>query len=139
MTADNVVDSVSFNGILLAVNGTLNDWKIEKTFTFNSCDQSNPGSLVINATDLSGSNHCSAGGLIMLCIANDTSSPWHNFFTDDTNWINNEDNSTPCSLQNGFLPAAVKRMPIVADMVNVGAKKIWAESKTVSLKGTPPT
>ena len=140
LTVDNVVDSVSHNGALLQVIGTLDDWKMEKSFTFTSCDNSNPGSIVINGTDSNPDNHCQWGGLLMVCTADDTTSPWHNFVTDDTNWVNNEDDTPPCSEQTGFIPAASNQgITFIADMVDAGAKKIWVESPTVSLKGTPPT
>ena len=135
-----MVDSVSINGVLLTVDGELDNWEVEKTFTFSACDNSNPGSLVINGTDSNGNQHCKNGGMIMMCTADDTTSPWHNFFTDDTNWVNNVDDSTPCTEQTGFIPAASnKGITFITDMVDAGAKKIWVESQSVSLKGTPPT
>ena len=74
----------------------------------------------------------------MICKADDETSPWHNFVTDDTNWVNSEDDTAPCSEQNGFIPAASTRgIAFITDMINAGAKKIWSDTASVSLVGKP--
>ena len=52
-TVDNVVDSATYNGITLAITGDENlaDWSIKKSVTFESCDDSSPGTLVIKGSD----------------------------------------------------------------------------------------
>ena len=111
---------------------------MEKTFKFASCDNANPGELVINGTDSNSNNWCSNGGLILMCTARNSTSPWHEFKSDTENWVNNEDNSTPCTNEDGFIPAAMNQnIGFIVDMFNNGASKIWADSKMVSLKGSP--
>ena len=52
-TIDNVVDSVTYDGITLAVTSEegLDNWTIEKSVTFESCFDSRPGTLVIKGSD----------------------------------------------------------------------------------------
>ena len=79
LTIDNRIDSVSYNGLEMAVTGPLTD----------SCDQSHryePGVLTIEGWDYQTENDCLYGGLLLHCIANDISNPWHNFVTDQTHW-----------------------------------------------------
>ena len=138
MTIDDIVDSVSYNGDVLDVQGVLDNWRMEKTFNFITCDNNNPGDLVINGTDSNPNNWCSNGGMILMCTANDTTSPWHEFASNDKDWVNNVDNSTLCTNEDGFIPAARRQnIGFIVDMVNNGASKIWADSRTVSLRGTP--
>ena len=79
LTIDNRIDSVSYNGLEMAVTGPLTD----------SCDQSHryePSVLGIEGWDYQTENDCLYGGLLLHCIANDISNPWHNFVTDQTHW-----------------------------------------------------
>ena len=50
-TVDNVVQEVKYNGVTLAVSGTLNDWTKEKNIEFESCDKKDPGKLSIKGRD----------------------------------------------------------------------------------------
>jgi len=132
LTIDNRVDSVSYNGLELAVTGTLDNYLIEKSFNFNSCDQYRPGVLTIKGfdTNLAREDNCWYGGLLLHCIANDISNPWHNFVTDQTHW-KVSDGSTPCSKNNGWISYHFKKMK------DAGAIKIWSNAKRVTLIGTP--
>ena len=52
-TIDNVVDSATYGGNTLTIMGDdLSDWKKEKSVTFESCDDSSPGTLVIKGSDI---------------------------------------------------------------------------------------
>ena len=140
MTIDNTVDSVSYNGYLLQVEGDVEDWEIEKTFKFSSCYNNNPGELIINGTDHDKSNHCLNGGMMLLCTAQDQSSPWHNFASDLDNWVDNVNNSTLCSDEGSGSMVNIgleNKVKIIEDLHNKGAKKIWSDNKVASLRGTP--
>ena len=52
LTIDNVIDSVTYNGIPLEVTGNTRMHTSENSFTFVSCYKSNPGVLTISGTDL---------------------------------------------------------------------------------------
>merc|ERR1712107_885251 len=138
MTIDNIVDSVSYNGDVLEVQGVLDNWEMEKTFQFITYDNNNPGDLVINGTDWNANNWCSNGGMMLMCHASDTTSPWHGFASNDKEWVNNVDNSTLCTNEDGFIPAALqKNIAFIDGLFKNGANKVWADSPTVSLRGTP--
>ena len=138
-TIDNTVNSVTHDGVALTIDGQLDNLTKVKTVQFN-CTSENPGSLVISGSDDDTfddpSRHCTFAGLILHCIAFDQSNPWHNFVSDDTNWVD-ENNLTPCaSTTGGFLDSGLS---FVNDMLGNGAKKIWATRKDVTLTGTPPS
>ena len=140
MTIDNTVDSVSYNGYVLQVEGNMNDWKKEKTFKFSSCYNNNPGELIINGTDSDKSEHCLRGGMMLLCAAADQTSPWHNFGSDLDNWVDNANNSTICSDEGSgsFVYNGLENnVQIIEDLHNKGAKKIWVDNNVASLRGTP--
>ena len=127
LTIDNRIDSVSYNGLEMAVTGPLTD----------SCDQSHryePGVLTIEGWDYQTENDCLYGGLLLHCIANDISNPWHNFVTDQTHW-KVSDGSTPCTDDNGWI---VRRTDTyIKKMKDAGAIQIWSNAQTVRLVGTP--
>ena len=51
-TVDNRVQWAEYNGNTLSITSSdLNDWTQEKSVTFESCDQSSPGTLIINGID----------------------------------------------------------------------------------------
>ena len=51
-TIDNVVDSASYGGNTLTITSDdLSDWSKEKSVTFESCDDSSPGTLEIKGSD----------------------------------------------------------------------------------------
>ena len=140
MTLDNDVHSVSYNGKELQVEGVLDDWEEGKTFSFSSCDDNNPGELVINGTDWNENDHCLKGGMMLMCTAENSTSPWHNFGSNLENWVDNEDNSTLCSNEgSGSMVSSGLRdqVGIILDLHGKGAKKIWSHKNVTSLKGTP--
>ena len=132
LTIDNRIDFVSYNGLELAVTGVLDDMTKENSFNFNSCNRYRPGVLTIKGFDnnLAAEDNCWYGGLLLHCIANDISNPWHNFVTDQTHW-KVSDNSTPCTRDNGWISHHFKKMK------DAGAIKIWSNAKRVTLIGTP--
>ena len=51
-TVDNRVQWAEYNGKTLSITSNdLNDWTQEKSVTFESCDQSSPGTLTIKGID----------------------------------------------------------------------------------------
>ena len=51
-TIDNVVDSASYGGNTLTITSDdLSSWSKEKSVTFESCDDSSPGTLEIKGSD----------------------------------------------------------------------------------------
>ena len=138
MTIDNTVSTISYDGTEVEVAGSLTQWKMEKTFTFESCDRMNPGSLTVDGIDLESGNNCQTGGMIMHCICDDDNfNPWHNFVSNTVNW-KLADGSTPCTSDANFIKAARNQnIQFIQDMLAVGAKSIWANSPEASLVGTP--
>ena len=109
----------------------------ENSFNFNSCDKSHrykPGVLTIKGYDVNTSDNCHFGGLLLHCIANDISNPWHNFVTDQTHWKVSDD-STPCTDDNGYIVRLTT--PFVKKMKDARAIQIWSNAQTVTLIGTP--
>ena len=52
-TIDNIAESAKYNGDSLTITtNDLNDWKEEKTVTFESCYDGSPGKLTIKGSDL---------------------------------------------------------------------------------------
>ena len=138
-TIDNVVNSVLHNGVELTIEGELDRLGSVKTVQFN-CTNNNPGSLVISGSDDNAfgdpMNHCTFAGLLLHCTAYDVSNPWHDFVSDGTNWVDENDDPPCASTSGGFLDGSIS---FVQDMLAKGAKKIWAARKAVTLTGTPPT
>ena len=137
-TIDNIVNSVTHDGNPLVIDGALEAYQFMKTVHFN-CTNEDPGFLVISGTDENEfedpNQHCTWAGLVLHCEADDTSNPWHDFVSNDIDWVD-ENNETPCATTSGgFLNA---NLSFVQDMLSFGAKKIWAERKNVILTGTPP-
>ena len=133
-TVDNVVQEVKYNGVTLAVSGTLNVWTKEKIIEFESCDKKDPGKLSIKGRDYNSNNNCYWGGLLLHCKASDTTSPWHNFKSGVDHWLD-ENGDVPC--QNDLLFPSSSYGFIVA-LNSLGAKKIWAPRQNVVLTGSPP-
>ena len=133
-TVDNVVQEVKYNGVTLAVSGTLNDWTKEKIIEFESCDKKDPGKLSIKGRDYNSNNNCYWGGLLLHCKASDTTSPWHNFVSGVDHWLD-EFGAVPC--QNDLLfPSST--WGFIVTLNGLGAKKIWAPRQNVVLTGSPP-
>ena len=141
MTIDDTVDSVSYNGYELQVEGDVKDWQVEKTFEFSSCYNHNLGALLINGTDWNKNKPngtCFGSGMMLRCTAEDTKSPWHNFTSNVDNWVDNEDNSTLCSNEDNMVTYGLKtNTKIIVDLHEKGAKKIWTTKYESSLRGTP--
>ena len=138
MTIDNTVTSISYGGNEVTVTGTLTAWKQEKTFTFSTCDRSNPGSLTVVGVDLDSGNSCQTGGMVMHCTCDDdTFNPWHNFVSNTVDW-KQADGSAVCTSESNFIQAAIRQnVGFITDMLAVGAKSIWADSSEATLVGTP--
>ena len=140
LTIDNIVNSVCYGEICLELEGDLFKWESKKTVEFYSCDNANPGSLVVNGTEADDYGpFCTKSGLLLHCTAEDTTSPWHNFVSDGINWSSND--GEPICVPNPaeFVVAGqgYYQLQWMKDMVNAGAKAIWVEAKEVSLVGTP--
>ena len=131
---DDVVSGAKYNGESLALEGNLNALFQPKTVVFFCEDNDNPGNLTITGTDNNVGNNCNSGGMLLHCVAEDESSPWHNFVSDDVYWVD-ENNERPCQrTSGGYLGSS---QSIVTDLLNQGAKSIWATRNTVSLTATP--
>ena len=127
LTVDNVMS--------LAVQGQLNNWQKEKTISFESCDNKDPGKLTIKGKDYdSGKDNCIWGGLLLHCKASDTTSPWNNFKSGVDHWLD-ENGDVPCQNDKGF---SNFNIPFIVTLKNLGAKKIWAPRQNVILTGSPP-
>ena len=133
LTIDDRIDSVSYNGLELPVSGDLNNYGAENTFSFNSCVRYRPGQLTIKGFDATLGGNCVYGGLVLHCIANDISNPWHNFVTDQTHW-KVSDGSTPCTHDHEWGPQTAD---FFKKMIDAGAIKIWSNAQSVTLIGTP--
>ena len=141
ITIDNYVVSVSYNGVNLEIEGNeRNTWMDEKTFEFSSCDNAYPGTLIVKGSEHSNSNSYCKGisGMILHCAATDTTSPWHNFVSDGTNWKSQEGTEVCVPTNAAFVNVGRNKYDWFRKMVDAGAQAIWAEAKEVSLVGTPP-
>jgi len=137
-TVDNIVTNVQYDGNVLPVTGTTNNWQHENTVSFTT-SPSGFGELRITGedyNDIHTNNHCVWGGLLLKCEAADTNSPWHNFMSDTANW--RADGGSPiCTNNLGFVAAANGNIPFIQSLIASGAKKIWIENETVTLIGGP--
>ena len=149
-TVANRVDYVKYNGDVLPITGGSN-WFQEKVFSFQSCSDVSPGELEIKGTTKKlSSNYCYWAGLLLHCTASRTTSPWHNFVSDNTHWtVSSEGGAVPCQqmsrfakyfepfcLPTGTCPAA-NSYHFISSLNTAGAKKIWGQQQTVVLKGSP--
>ena len=133
MTLDDVISSVKYNNVSLKVRGNLRKWNSEKYFSFEALNDI-PGFLEITGRDNNPHQNCEKGGLLMYCWANDSSSPWHKFVSDNVNW-KDEFNNEPCARsQSGIM---LLNDPIIKFFKSVGAKKIWANRQNAILRGKP--
>ena len=137
LTINSRIEAVSYKGLELVVNGRKHNFYEEKFFDFNSCDRYRPGALTIEGSDVTeDEKHCKYSGLILHCIANDISNPWHNFVTDQTHW-KLSDGSTPCKDDNGWAIGTAWKIPFVKKMKDAGATQIWSNAQKVTLFGSP--
>ena len=130
---DDVTEEVLYNGVKLPIRGKLDQWNQKKIITFQSCDKNDPGKLVIKGSDNQEKDHCKNGGLVLHCTSSDETSPWHNFKSESEHWrIDNGD--LPC--ERNITPWSM-RFPLFQRLGELGAKKIWAPKKRVTLIGSP--
>ena len=130
---DDVTEEVLYNDVKLTMRGQLDQWDSKKITTFQSCDNNNPGQLILRGSDNQDDDHCKRGGLVLHCTASDETSPWHNFKSDTEHWrVDNGD--VPCERNIG--PWSM-RLPLFQKLNELGAKKIWAPKKEVTLIGSP--
>ena len=71
----------------------------------------------------------------MHCSASHQNSPWHNFVSDEFNWIV-DNGDIPCQNDKNF-PQVGADIPFIASLNSIGAKKIWNNEKTATLLGSP--
>ena len=133
LTVDNEIRYVKYNNITLDINGDQSTWTSEKSISFEAVND-DPGTLEIKGFNQENTN-CQSGGMLIHCISNDTSSPWHNFVSDDVNW-EDENNNVPIYCQNGMMKWGSSH-DIIKFFKSVGAKAIWANRQTVTFSGTP--
>ena len=76
--------------------------------------------------------------MILHCTASNTTSPWHNFVSDGTNWKSQEGMEVCVPTNAAFVKGGTNKYDWFRKMVDAGAQAIWAEAKEVSLVGTPP-
>ena len=89
LTIDDVIHSVKYNDVSLSVKGGRH-WNSEKSISFKALND-DPGTIEIKGKDFqdccgSPVDSCVWGGLVLHCTASNTSSPWHNFASDDIHW-----------------------------------------------------
>ena len=74
--------------------------------------------------------------MVLHCTASDETSPWHNFKTESEHWriYNGDDGDIPC--ERNITPWSM-RFPLFQRLSELGAKKIWAPKKRVTLIGSP--
>lgn len=133
-TIDDVVISASYNGSPLVISGQLDKWFKVNQVIFECPTGSDPGELVIAGQDNNNGGHCTFGGLVMHCVAEDESNAWHDFVSDGDNWLDENDQPPCAESSGGFLDAG---QAFVDAMLAKGAQKIWADRKLVTLTGSP--
>ena len=150
-TVDNRVLFVKYNGNALPITGgSLSAWNQEKVFSFESCSDTSPGELEIKGLNFESFDQCKWGGLLLHCTASRSTSPWHNFVSDNTYWtVSSEGNAVPCQQVGEFnkyyepycFPSgtcsAANMFNFISSLNTAGAKKIWGQKKMVTLKGSP--
>ena len=137
-TVDNEVLGVYYNDKPLNVTGHLNIWENEKTVSFQP-EGDGYGEIKVKGVDHSPDNHCTNGGLVMLCKSSDGHGPWHNFKSDIRYW-RSKDNYELCENDGGMVSdyfLATANENFLAPLVNAGATKIWTAKKDNTLIGSP--
>lgn len=123
LTVDNTLDSVTYNGESLSIDGPKGNWNADKTVTFTTVEDG--GKLVVKGHDSESGNsgHCKTAGFAIQCSSSDDF--WGSFDSgsshikaaggEDVNGGSFGDWSAPCTTTSGFsLPA------------NRNLKKLWA-------------
>merc|ERR1711871_299495 len=123
LTVDNTLDTVTYNGESLSIDGPKGNWNADKTVTFTMVED--VGKLVVKGHDSESGNsgHCKTAGFAIQCSSSDDF--WGSFDSgsshikaaggEDVNGGSFGDWSAPCTSTSGFsLPA------------NKNAKKLWA-------------
>ena len=131
-TIDDKVSSATFNEVELEIDGNLNAWNFVKTVMFGASNEE-PGTLVISGRDNQKAGNCNSGGLILHCVAEDESSPWHDFVSENSNFWIDDNNEPPCERDSGGYLDGNRQF--ISDMLAKGAKSIWANRPEVSLTG----
>ena len=147
-TVDNKAHHVYYNNRPVdTVSGVRGNWREKKTFWFVESTRAGRGEIKFDCEDWYESNHptiqpsCEWAGLLLHCIAVDLesgelvpSSPWHNFVSNTEDW-HSEEGRDLCTNSGGMI---MYNMPVVNNLLDKGAKKIWAgEHKLATLIGQP--
>jgi len=142
-TVDNEVLEVLYNDKPLNVTGgNPKYWHQEKTVTFEP-EGDGYGELKVKGLDLNsggpGEEHCTWGGLVMVCKSSDGQGPWHNFKSDLTHWRSID--YLLCTSEGGITNStwhlAQAENNFLERLVNDGATKIWVDAAETTLIGSP--
>ena len=72
---------------------------------------------------------------MLICTAIRDSSPWHNFVSNENDWVVN-DGETPC-INNGGIYGAGNNKDFMVKMIENGAKNVFWNTKNVIFEGSP--
>ena len=142
-TVDNEVLEVLYNDKPLNVTGgNPKYWHQEKTVTFEP-EGNGYGELKVKGLDLNtggpGEEHCTWGGLVMVCKSSDGQGPWHNFKSDLTHWRSID--YLLCTSEGGITNStwhlAQAENNFLETLVNDGAMRIWVDAAEATLIGSP--
>ena len=116
---------MTYNGEPLEVKGPAHHTKL-KSISFKSCDKSNPGILVINATynHAPTNSHCFNALLLVKCHSTNPSSAWNEFKTDYSHWKVNGDEDLCSEGRNTWLENTLEEFPHYAELLDAGAKNL---------------
>ena len=143
-TVDNEVLEVYYNNKSLVPTGHLNMWQDEKTVTFVPEDDGY-GEIKLKGVDHGFlgqpgiDDHCTWGGLVMLCKSSNGKGPWHDFKSDIRYW-RSEDQYELCESDGGIVSDFLLAMAndnFLRPLVEAGANKIWTSHKENTLIGSP--
>ena len=70
----------------------------------------------------------------MMCTTSRTTSPWHNFVSDTTHWVDGT-GATPCINNGGIYTSATSSAFLAAKAA--GAKNIFTNTTEATFLGTP--
>ena len=135
---DNEVQEVYYNNRRLNVSGHLKVWQSKKTIKFEP-EGNGYGELKIKGVNYEGNDHCTWGGLVVLCKSSDGQGPWHNFKSDLAHWRSLE-NHTLCQSDGGVVTyphLGQVQGDWLKNLLNAGAVKIWTNQKENTLIGSP--
>ena len=118
------------------MHGPLTEYSTAKSFSFQSCEKEDPGTLTVHGSDNEKGNNCYNGGLMMYCKANDDLSPWNNFVTDRKHWRAAGDYQI-CPKGDGWMAQGGSTIPDIAELHLKGAEVIWIDAADVTFFGSP--